>query len=147
MREAWAVAVALSMGVFTGAARAEAPTEDALRCERFANGSSVTDVSSYPATIAFDTYIYNDSETQTFTVTSISDWLSNAPQGPVSINVPPGASIGGTTVFTVQSYAQCAALAGQSDQAHGQPIHLKTFTAVRTATDEKAKCMARVVCH
>jgi hypothetical protein len=146
MRKAWAVAVALGMGAFT-TTRAEEPEEDALRCEHFANGSLVTEVSNYPATLVFDTYIYNDSETQTFTVTSIYEWPSNATQGVVSIDVPPGTSIGGTTVFTLDSYAQCAALAGKEESAHGQPIRLKTFTQVRTATGEKARCVARVVCH
>lgn len=148
MRKAWALAVTLGMGAFT-TARAEKPEQDqdALRCEHFANGSLVTDVSNYPATVVFDTYIYNDSTTQTFTVTSIYEWPSNATQGVVSIDVPPGTSIGGTTVFTLESYAQCAALAGRADRAHGQPIRLKAFTQVRTATGEKARCVARVVCH
>ena len=34
----------------------------------------VLDVYSYPAFIPMDTYIYNDSDTETFIVTSIWDW-------------------------------------------------------------------------
>jgi hypothetical protein len=85
---------------------------------------------------------------QTLTVTSIWDWPGSAAPAPLSIDVWPGTSIGGTTFFTLQSYAQCASLAGREERAQtGQPIRLKTFTEVLTSTGEKARCVARVVCH
>lgn len=119
-----------------------------VRCERFADGQLVLNVYSYPAFISADTYIFNDSDTEPLTVTSIWDWPNRAAPVPLSIDVDPGSSIGGTSVFTLESYAQCATLAGREERAQtGQPIRLKTFTEVLTSTGEKAKCVARVVCH
>jgi hypothetical protein len=146
MRKAWAAAIGLAI-LGTTAASAE-EWESPLRCERFADGQMVLDVYSYPALIPMDTYIFNDSDTETLTITSIWDWPGSAAPAPLSIDVWPGTSIGGTSFFTLQSYAQCASLAGREERAQtGQPIRLKTFTEVLTSTGEKAKCVARVVCH
>jgi hypothetical protein len=146
MHKGWVAALGL---VIMGATTASADeVESELRCERFADGQMVLDVYSYPASIPMDTYIYNDSDTETFTVTSIWDWPRSATPVPLSINVEPGTSIGGTSFFRLESYAQCATLADREERAQtGQPIRLKTFTEVRTSTGEKAKCVARVVCH
>ena len=146
VRIGWAAA-AISFVVLTATA-ATAEEEPALRCERFVDGSFVAEVFGYPAFIAVDTYIFNDSETQTLTVTSIHDWPRNAAPSYLSIDVEPGTSIGGTSFFTLESYEQCASLAGREQRARtGQPIRLKTFAEVLTSTGEKAKCVARVVCH
>lgn len=146
MRMGWAAAIGLAVLGATAASAEE--LESPLRCERLADGQMVLDVSSYPAFIPMDTYIFNDSDTETFTVTSIWDWPGSAAPVPLSIDVAPGTSIGGTNFFILESYAQCASLAGREERAQtGQPIRLKTFTEVRTSTGEKAKCVARVVCH
>jgi hypothetical protein len=146
MRKGWAAAIGL---VFLGTTAASAQElESPLRCERFADGQLVLNVYSYPAFIPMDTYIFNDSDTETLTVTSIWDWPGSAAPAQLSITVEPGTSIGGTSFFTLQSYAQCASLADREERAQtGQPIRLKTFTQVLTSTGEKAKCVARVVCH
>ena len=147
MRKAWAAVVTLGLGMFATAAGAQEPV-GALRCEHYANGQLVTDVSSYPAVVVVDTYIYNDSTTEALTLTSIFDWPNHTSPSPVNITVEPGSSTGGTTTFTLESYAQCAQLANHEERAEaGKPIHLKTFTKVRTATGEKTKCVARVICH
>lgn len=146
MHKGWAAVIGLAI-LGTPTAWAD-EVESELRCERFADGQMVLDVYSYPAFIPMDTYIYNDSDTETYTVTSIWDWPAQATPSSLSINVPPGTSIGGTSFFTLESYAQCATLADREERAQtGQPIRLKTFTEVRTSTGEKAKCVARVVCH
>lgn len=147
MRNGW-VAAAIGFVVFNATAATAEEEEDALRCERFIDGGVVAEVHSYPAFIAVDTYIFNDSETRTLTVSSIFDWPHDAAPSQLSINVPPGTSIGGTSFFTLESYEQCASLADREHRAQtGQPIRLKTFAEVRTSTGEKAKCVARVICN
>jgi len=146
MRKGWAAAIGLAVLGATPASAEE--QESPLNCQRFADGRMVLDVYSYPAFIPMDTYIYNDSDTETFIVTSIWDWPGSSAPSSLSIDVPPGTSIGGTTFFRLESYAQCASLAGRPERAEtGLPIRLKTFTEVRTSTGEKVKCVARVVCH
>lgn len=146
MRKGWVAAIGLTVLGATAASAEE--LESPLSCDRFADGQMVLDVYNYPAFIPMDTYIFNDSDTETLTVTSIWDWPGSAEPAQVSIDVGPGASIGGTSFFTLESYAQCASLADREDRAQtGKPIRLKTFTKVRTSTGEKARCVARVVCH
>ncbi|KFA89771.1 hypothetical protein [Archangium violaceum] len=147
MRNGWAAA-AIGFVVFSATAATADDDESVLHCERFVAGGLVAEVHSYPAFIAVDTYIFNDSETRTLTVTSIHDWPRNAEPSSVSINVGPGTSIGGTSFFTLESYEQCASLADREERAQtGKPIRLKTFAKVLTSTGEKAKCVARVVCN
>ncbi|ATB40521.1 hypothetical protein CYFUS_005970 [Cystobacter fuscus] len=147
MRNGWAAA-AIGFVVFNATTAAATEEESELRCERFIDGGVVAEVHSYPAHIAVDTYIFNDSETRTLTVTSIHDWPRSAVPTHVSIDVEPGVSIGGTSYFTLEGYEQCASLAGHEQRARtGQPIRLKTFAEVLTSTGEKAKCVARVICH
>ncbi|WP_395849490.1 hypothetical protein [Cystobacter fuscus] len=146
MRNGWAAA-AIGFVVFNATA-ATTEEESELRCERFIDGGVVAEVHSYPAFIAVDTYIFNDSETRTLTVTSIHDWPRDAVPSQLSIDVGPGTSIGGMSIFTLESYEQCASLAGREQRAWtGLPIRLKTFAEVLTSTGEKAKCVARVICH
>jgi hypothetical protein len=138
------IAFAALISVTTAAAHAAKP----VSCTRTLNLASRVDVSSYPAFVLVDVTIFNNDTAATVTLTQLQEWPFQTQPVPFVHDLPPGTSTGGTFPLTINSYEQCAALAGEDpdDIAEREPVELKTFTKV-WSTVGTAKCRATLVCH
>ena len=127
---------------------ATAYASKAVSCTRTLDLASRVDVSSYPTNIAVDVTIYNNDTATTVTLTQLQDWPFQTQPVRFVHELPPGTSTGGTFPLVINSYEQCAELAGADpdDIAEREPIELKTFTKVWSSVGT-TKCKATLVCH